>query len=85
MGTQSERFFFCFCFCISLFIAICGDPVLKLCCKISDENNLSNLGCSDCWKTFTFSEVTFGLINGLELRGCEMIFDQIFSLFGPLF
>ena len=57
----------------------------KICCNNFDENNLSNLGYSDCWKTFTFSEVTFGLINGLELRGCEMIFDQIFSLFGPLF
>ena len=77
METQSERFFFYFFFCISLLIAICGDPVLKLCCKISDENNLSNLGYSDCWKTFTFSEVSFGPIYGLGLIGCEMIFDQI--------
>ena len=85
METKSERFFFYFCFCISLFIAICGVPVLKLCCKISDENNLSNLGYSDCWKTFTFSEVTFALIYGLELIGCEIIFNQIFQPIWSLF
>ena len=61
----------------SVISAIGGDPVLKLCCKNSDENNLSNLGYSDCWKTFTFSEVSFGPIYGLGLIGCEMIFDQI--------
>ena len=51
----------------------------KISCKNCDENNLSNLGYSDCWKTFTFSEVTFALIYGLELIGCEIIFNQIFQ------
>ena len=50
----------------------------KISCKNCDENNLSNLGYSDCWKTFTFSEVTFALIYGLELIGCEIIFNQFF-------
>ena len=57
----------------------------KISCKNCDENNLSNLGYSDCWKTFTFSEVTFALIYGLELIGCEIIFNQIFQPIWSLF
>ena len=79
METKSERFISAFVFPCSLQYVVNGDLVLKLCCKNSDENNLSNLDYSDCWKPFTFSEVTFALIYGLELIGCEIIFNQIFQ------